>query len=534
MNQATIEELVKEEFFFFILERWLISSGEHLGERFSFRERPYMQGICEDEFPNQVILKSAQCGISEIMVARACDRAVHKGRNVLYTMPAGEQMAQFVDSRARNAVLNNPYLSQYVTGSLNLKKFSLKNRQIYFRGVQNRRQIISVDVSSLFTDELDEYEEGTLYTLTKRLGAAASPEKFMFSTPSFHSTGVSLLYYGSTDAGERGSDRRVWTIRCDSCGKPNEDLLWDENVVDLNEADRKLESYKPNVIIICRHCKKPMDRLSANGEWVAEFPSNSEYLHGYHISKLFAPGTNLNALWLDSKDPVKEMEFFNSDLGLPYEPKGSRITDQMLDGARGNHLLQMSGKTLSFAGVDVGKHLHVTVSRRDEENRLRLIGAFELDSWEELDQVSRKFDLGCTVIDMNPDKDEAMKYQQAHDNVWLAYYAQHLENTVEKYTVNWDDQVIAVNRTLMMMTVSDMIANGHLLLPLDIRQVKGFYAHMKSPIKAQKQTVQGDWVTFYPKTKAPDHFYHSALYKILATSLASRPAVLRIANTHLR
>src|SRR3990167_589343 len=394
-----IEKRVNDSLLYFLLEKWRISSGEHAGERFSFKDRPFLLGLVEDKFPFQVCLKSAQSGISEIKLAKCIHGTIAKKSNALYTMPAGEQMQQFVDSRARTAILHSEFLSQYVTGSLNLKKFEIAKRQIYFRGVQKRRQIISVDVSRLFADEADEYEEGTLYTLDKRLGAAKNPERDYFSTPKFHGSGISFYYYGSENQGERGSDQRVWTIRCESCGQWNEDLIWAENVRDLNEKDIKFSHYQANAIVICRYCGRALDRLSADAEWVPKFLNNVTYCHGYHISKLMAPATNLNQMMVDSHDPVKEQEFFNSDLGLPYEPEGSKLTDELIDRCRASYtlIIKSSAERYNVGGADIGNQIHAIASTRDENNKIKVLSVKELDDWDDLDYFFKDFNLSCLV-----------------------------------------------------------------------------------------------------------------------------------------
>lgn len=543
MNQATkvqakfqkhLNQLIAENFLLFLLERWKISSGESLGVPYSFADRAYLLEIARDDFPFVVIMKAAQAGLSEIQIARAIWRAIYCKRNVLYTMPAGEQMQQFVDARARNAVLENEELSRFVTGSLNLKKFSLNHHQIYFRGVQKRRQMITVDVSDLFADECDEYEEGTLYTLDKRLGASKDPHRVYFSTPRFHSSGISLYYYGSEVQGERGSDQRVWSIKCERCGQWNEDLTWEENVIDLNESTSKFSHYEPDVIVVCRHCRKPIDRLTSNGEWVAKFPSNGGYCHGYHVSKLFSPLADLNKMMLDSKNPLKEQEFRNSDLGIPYEPQGSRLTDDILDRVRGSHstvLRITDSKTRCIAGVDVGSKLHFIALTQGDEGKLKLLTALELDDWDDLHLAYRDFNVSNMVIDANPDKNGAKKFQEEHEGVWLAYYMQHLENKPDKYTLNYDDQVIYIHRTLMMQITSDFITDKNLILPIDIRKVRGFYEQMKAPVKAQKQNLKGDWLTFYPRTSMPDHFYHALLYSLVADMLKPKVAGFRLVKT---
>jgi len=518
----------------FLLDKWKISSGEHKGEKFSLHDAPYLIGLAQDQHPFRVTMKSAQSRISELELARTMWKAISRKGNLLYTFPAAEQMQQFVDARAREAVLNNEFLQKYITGSLNLKKFSINKNQIYWRGVQKRRQIITVDVSDLEADEVDEYEEGTLYTLDKRLGASANPQRSYFSTPKFHGSGISLYYYGNEAQNERGSDQRVWTIQCESCGQWNEDLIWEHNILDKNAHEIKFSYYQPDIIIICRFCKKPLDRLSARAQWVVKFPKNSDYCHGYSISKLFAPNANLNQMMKDSMNPLKEQEFNNSDLGRPYEPKGSRIADENLDAIRGNYTLWLRSEIPCFIGADIGNVIHAAASIFDENNRVKIVSVIELNDWEELGLFYKDFRCKSIVIDANPDKDEAIKFQNEHSNVWLAYYPQFLERSTDKVRLDWDSNIVNIHRTLMMMTLSDVVMNKKMTLPIDIRRIRDFYEHMKSPIRALKQDVIGNWVPWYPNIKNPDHYFHALVYNLTAMMLNPQPAIFRKLRTLIR
>jgi hypothetical protein len=535
--ERQIERLALEDFSIFLLEKWRISSGEFQGEKYSLHNRPYMLDILKDDFPFQATLKSAQCGITELKSAKAIFRTLppRKG-NVLYTLPAGEQMQQLVDARIRNAILTNQFLKKFVTGSLNLKKFSINNNTIYFRGVQNRRQIITVDVSIHFGDEIDEYDEGALYTLRKRLGASKNPIFDYFSTPTYHGTGVSLFYYGSESQRERGSDQRVWTIKCESCGQYNEDLIWPDNVLDRNRGDAKFSFYEPDVAVICRHCKKELNRLSSNALWVPKITANTDYCHGYHISKLFAPYTDLNEMMRDSQDPLKEQEFYNSDLGLPYEPKGSKLTDDILDNCRGTHTIMLKNDQYAVTGADIGNVIHAVTGIRDPETgKPKIISVAEMEDWDDLKLYCRDLRSMCVVVDANPEKDEAIQFQKEYDDgvVWLAYYMQHLERTKDKFSMNFDDMLVYIHRTLMMQITADLYTNKQIVLPMDIRRMKDFYEHLKSPVRALKQDIKGDWVPFYPKTRVPDHYFHANLYMNVAWLLQPAPASFRIVKTNV-
>jgi len=492
-------------------------------------DMPCLVDIVKDDHPFRVILKSAQSRISEIHVAEALHDCIKEKGNVLYTFPAGEQMQQFVDARARPAVMNNPFLSKYITGSLNLKKFNINRNSLYFRGTQKRQQMISVDASKLYADEIAEYEDGSIInTLDKRLGAAKKPKRRYYSTPKFSGSDIALYYYGSEVQKERGSDQRVWTIQCERCGQWNEDLLWFENVLDLNEKDIKFSFYQPDAIVICRKCKKPLNRLSV-GEWVAKLTKNSDYCHGYHISKLFAPTANLNDMMLDSKNPVKEQEFWNSDMGLPYEVKGSRLTDAVIDNARGTHLLIHKSSDECHVGVDIGSQIHIVVNTITNEGKLKTIAVREADDWKDLEYIYSDFRVRSCVIDMNPDKDEAIEFQKNHDHVYLAYFKQHLEQTSLQYEMQ-DDDIVAVHRSLLMLNTLDLVAEKKIIFPIDVKTVRDFYEHLKAPIRALKQDLKGDWITWFPQTKNPDHYFFALLYSVVASQLRPKPAVFRVLN----
>jgi hypothetical protein len=532
-----LDKLVFSDFKVFMLEKWLISSGEHKGEKFGLRDAPFLLTLLEDNFRNRVIIKSAQSRISEIEMARALWKVITRKRNGLYVFPAGEQMEQFVDARVRPAVVDNPFLEKYVTGTLNLKKFGLAHRELYFRGGQKRRQIITVDASDLTLDEVDEYEdEGIVNTLTKRLGASADPTLTAFSTPKFHGSGISKLYFGSESQKERGSDQRVWTIQCEICGKWNEDLIWEENTLDLNRADEKLSFYVPNIITICRHCHKPLDRLSSRGEWVPRLLGNSDYCHGYSISKLFIGNANLNQIALDLKDPIKEQETNNSDLGRPFEPKGSRLTDEAINNARGSYTMVLhSEKVKVFTGIDIGPKIHAISSILEKNDKgvdvLKTINISECDSWEDVNYYIKTMGTYITVCDALPDTKEAADFQEGNNNVWLAYFSQHLEGKNEKYQLDWDMNRVHINRTLMMASISDWIFERTILFPVDVAQVRNFFIHLKSPIKAKKQDLKGNWITYYPKTNEPDHYYFALLYSSVASQLKTSPAKILYAKT---
>ena len=488
-----------------------------------------MLPIAQDDFNFIVVEKSAQCGVTELFVARALHTLRHKRENVLYTFPALQQLRQMVGARVRPAIENNPYIYKAVTGALNLEQIQIGNNTLYFRGVQNRRQMITVDVSSLFVDELDtavleaaKSDFGNvLYTLEKRLGAASNPRKYYYSTPSYSGMGIDAEFAG--DDTNPGSDQREWLVKCRYCGKV-QNLTWEDNIIDLNDGKRGNFAYAPNVIRVCKQCKTEFGSDDViKGRYVAKKPALSNYCHGYHVSKLMNAKPDLNKMWLDSLNPTKEQEFRCSDLGIPFEPKGSKINDDVLERARNaeNYVLAMGSKDATFMGADVGRVIHVTIGKLTPDQRVKMIWAGEVVSWRELDEVMKRFNVRFGVVDAQPGGLEQKEFCLAHlGKMMMAYYPAYMDTTKDVFK-DKDEAIIHINRTLVMSMVVQAFFNGQILLPVDVRSIRDFYKMMKAPVKATQEDAHGNMRTFFPPTRVADHYFHAFVY--LLTAIERRP-----------
>lgn len=503
----------KDSFVYWLLEHWRISSGEHAGERYSFDGYEYLYDIAADPFPNRVEIKCAQIGASELEIAEAfwyLDQ--HKG-NVLYVLPAGPQLEDFVDARVRAAIFVNRYLLQKITGSLSLSRIQYQNAYLYFRAAQKRRQMLTVDVSYLFLDEVDAMDQQAAYTLTKRLGAASNPILRQFSTPTFPGTGITKLYQGDEDVANSGSDRRRWQVKCGHCNK------W--QVMNWEDSTHNFGSDTiPDVKLLCIKCKEDISPFIPNGQWVAEKPSLSKDLHGYHINKLMTQRVNLNQIWIDIQDPMKVQEVYNSDLGEAYQPRGSRVTENMLDGAVYNHKSQTFSHNPCVAGADVGeKTLHVRISQVAGD---KIIGVYnDVVTWEQLDTMMDRFNIQLCIVDAQPNQTRAGQFKERWKHrTELAYYGKQLGKIVIKKSTH-----VSIDRTKAMSLVFENLLNGTDKLPRDIANIDGFYSQMQAPIKVIKEDAQGNIISWFPPTGKPDHYYHASVYLTMAHLL--RPSKVR-------
>jgi len=505
-----------------LMENWLISSGESVGQKYSFKRHGYLWGIANDEHDHIVIQKSAQCGISELEVAHMVWLVDDRLGNALYIFPASEQMRDFVDGRVKTAVYGNPYLESRCTGNFSSKQIhwgkegSSERRIIYFRGSTTMSQIISVDASRLKVDEVDQCDPVNLAALEKRLGAASRPIQHWFSTPQFPEQGINAMYLES--------DQKKWHIKCEHCNEWQW-LDWEESVrFDYTPAAEDPIELITNVKVICRKCGKELDRLSS-GEWVAAFPKRE--IHGYHISKLFSPFANMRKLCINSTkvDYGSALNFWNQDLGLPYMQTEAKLTRKHLDECVLHYPMQQSWSESSFMGVDVGLALHVVIGSEvtvklpdeSEEKCHGLVWIGTVPDFNELDQLMLRYNVESCVIDAQPETRKAREFVDKHRRKARMCYYDSTKGSKDLWQPGRDGRTITAQRTLAMSHVYAQFARSRIALPRDAARVSEFYDQMQSPqLVYIEDKNTGEKRAAYPKTMKPDHYYHACVYEMLA------------------
>ena len=234
---------------------------------------PYLADIARDEHPFVVIQKSAQVGVTELLINYAlwgADSGYAGRGNILFLMPTQNVMDDFSQSRVDRALQDNRYLRSRLQPEPPRRKGADSKRlkhlgpgYIYLRGADSRRQIASVPADLVILDEYDQMGDGVLELAQKRLTSSRAGRLIVASTPRYPEAGVNRLFLQS--------DQRRFYLPCPHC-QLRQYLTWDTNV-DLDRA-----------VVVCRECRKPMD-VSARGQWKPTAPGNSA-IHGYHLSRL--------------------------------------------------------------------------------------------------------------------------------------------------------------------------------------------------------------------------------------------------------
>lgn len=484
---------------------------------FGFVDRDYLRDIYADESNEIVLQKSSQCGVTEYLLARAFFLADCKAATGIFCHPKQHQLNDLSRERIDTAVLFSPHLRSIVDGVNNVGLKRIGRAHLYFRGMQNLDQIISVAVDFAFLDEVDRMIQAHIPVVKKRLGNSTMKHLIYASTPTFPEYGISALF--------AASDGREWHIKCDLCGL-RQCLTMKDNVFgEKNEGP---------AFFGCQKCKKPIDHTKP-GEWVAARPGAR--VRGYHISKLMSPTTTAREL-LDSKREDITVHH-NFDLGLPHAREGGKIGPEMLDACRGAHERTRIGNGLVL-GVDVGKVLNcalgLPIFGKDAKGNpivtgIKALDFFTVDEFDELDQVMKSGKVFAAVVDALPETRAAKAFANKHSGkVWLAYYTDKPEK--EPFALPKDKskrRQIDIDRTQSLDKSLGRVHERTIDLPVDSDKVPDLYAQLGAPIRVMVDNEKtGNKVARYDEFGKPDHYAHALNYMEAAAWIKMKKTVRRV------
>lgn len=441
-----------------------------------------------------------------------------KAATGIFCHPKQHQLNDFSRERIDTAVLFSSHLRSVVDGVNNVGLKRIGRAHIYFRGMQNLDQIISVAADFAFLDELDRMIQAHVPIVKKRLGNSTMKHIIYASTPTFPEYGISALF--------ASSDGREWFIKCDSCGL-RQCLTMKDNVFgEKNEGP---------AFFGCRKCKKPIDHTKP-GEWIAARPGAR--VHGYHISKLMSPTATAQEL-IDSKK--EDLTIHNNfDLGLPYAREGGKIGPEMLDACRGAHERTRIGTGLVL-GVDVGKVLNCALGEaifgKDGKGNpivtgIKALDFFTVDEFEELDVVMKSGRVFAAVVDALPETRAAKKFADAHSGkVWLSYYTDTPAKDPFAFPADKKKKrrQIDIDRTQSLDKSLGRVHERTIETPVDSDKVPDLYAQLGAPIRVMVDNEKtGNKIARYDEFGKPDHYAHALNYMEAAAWIKMKKTVRRV------
>jgi hypothetical protein len=247
---------------------------------------------------------------------------------------------------------------------------------------------------------------------------------------------------------------------------------------------------------------------------------------GFWISKLASPRADLADLWMRSKStkPDEVQAFWNNDMGVPYEPKGARLSLALLRSCiQWEYRFPSVGHWCAM-GVDVGVLLNVWVAKVTPEGLYRAMWIGTVEKWHELDTLMVRYGVGCCVVDDAPELREDIAFARRWPGkVFLATYVKEIAGA--RWTqYSLPDQKVRIERSSGLDESHNVIMGQRAILPEDFEGIEDFVDQMCVNLKVKGVDGEGKVIYHFPRTGRPDHYDHAHVYCLAALG---RLALLR-------
>ena len=404
---------------------------------FTWDGHEYLQQVYEEKHRHIAGRKATQLGLTVLAILRVLHHSLYLPNYAaaLYYFPTDKDVSEF--SRARvTPILENPILKRNVkdTDSIGLKRIG--NGHVYFRGMRSRLSLKSSPADEIVFDELDELQdvEGFSASAARKMALerlSHSPHKLVFeiSNPTFPGFGVDIAF--------QSSDQHYWHFKCDSCGQysclddmmPKElgkDISFIKTIGKSSEAPCFECGYvHSQVQRICIYCDSVLN--ISKGSWIPKHPDRTA-IRGYQFSQFLSKYVSAGEILHEYTTTTQPEVFYNTKIGIPFVSAENRISvDQVLALCDPFRVMADSDKEICTMGVDVGKKLHVIISKWNIGTTKRLVVFIsEFDDFPELDDLMVRFNIVTCVIDGQPEQRKAREFQKRHwSKVWLNFFDDH-------------------------------------------------------------------------------------------------------------
>ncbi len=505
--QTKFQKEKLSDFYTWVRAVWMTARGEPL----DFESRPFLVEIYQDQFPSIIYQKAAQMGISERLISEAVWVPDQLGKVSLYTFPTQTHLQDFAQARLDPVIANSDYLRTRVeankdTREKSLMKIGLKrigHGFLYMRGSQNEKQITTIDADIVFLDERDRFDQHNVPFIDKRLLASTLKWRREASTPTIPGKGINKAFIES--------DQRIWQLECKKCG------LWQE-----------LDFFKSidfeRQVVRCTKCGEEMNRL-AMGRWHVTYPGRA--VHGYKISGLFNPNTTVSSLLEKYRQAQLNgfsdlQQFFNQDLGLPYEVTGQSVQLSELESCKRDFTIPMPDTKGCYAGADVGvERIHVCVVQKTGPDTMRIVWAGTVMNFtgpfNSLEAIMKIYGVQTMVVDKKPEQTKVKEIMDMFPgHVYAADYPT-IKFSLQQYYI-WDDVKydLRLDRTISLDYLIADIQNQRIEFPRNIEIVEGFYDQLMAVVRTidpdkRTGTEVAKWIE-----RGPDHFTHALNYARMA------------------
>ena len=509
-------------------EQFRVLGGKDFPGPWRFRYHPWLKEMHDSTARFNVGRKSAQMGFTETVLNKTFFKIDIERVDCLYVLPnTTPDASDFSAARFDPALELSPHLNNLFSAVKNVGHKRAGATNLYIRGSHSRPGLKSVPVGFLVLDEVNEMCQENIPLALERQSGQMEKEAWAISTPTADDAGIDELYKNTT--------QEHFFFPCPLCKRLTE-LTFPECLVITGQE--LTDPALPGSHYICKECKGKLIQETkvdwlAEGRWVPSYTNFDD--RGFYVNQMYSstisPLEMAKAYIKAQHNTSDEQEFYNSKLGLPHTPEGSRINDKHIAGVIGDYLNsdEKPSSGIITMGIDVGKWLHYEIdywtlpnyisADLNIESICKVLKIGKCLNFEDLDLLMHEFGINFAVIDANPERRKAFEFANRHyQRVKLCFYGQGVQG--KQIHIGQDvEPTITVDRTSWLDLSLGRFRGKIIQIPKDTPEE--YKLHLKALIRILKKDKNGNPVAIYDKkTNDQDHYAHARNYSEIALPLA--------------
>lgn len=443
---------------------------------------------------------------------------------VAHIFPTTDEVGEFSKSIFKPLIAaNKTHIGRYVknvsggTDTTSLKRVG--DAFLFLRGARLSQKVGDTDESTssktagfscdkCVFDEVDYMDTDAIEKFKGRMGMSPHREEVYLGNPSHEDFGIDLIF--------KQSDQRFWFRKC-NCGH------WtcaEKSFPQCVKIRKDGTGY-----VGCDKCGKELPVWAGKGtaEWVPDFPDKSNYMHGYMASQLMTPFNDPAEILEDYVNPPfgNLADVYRLRLGRAYSNRDEKLRKSDVFACCGNDASAISHKGPCAMGVDVGKIKHIVIGVKVDNKRFEVVRTCKVegpDSWSQIHDLARKYNVKSDVIDIRPYEDEARAYQRASRH--KTFLCEYSDTQLTGDSFNDNTGVVKAHRTGIFDQTHRLISQGDIRLPRQCPEIEEFARQCCNCAKfEEKDKRKGIIVYRYrPTGDRQEHFRNALNYFILAAS----------------
>ena len=424
-----------------LIDDWVVDNVELDGGPFSLETRPYaraiLRAIADPAVRRVVVLASAQCGKSSIVVAAIAWVARHLPGNILLALNTEEMAGKLSRDKLRP-----PLQKLNIWKDKEYKIATLPDGSMLRVVGANQTGLRSSTVPHVFCDEASAFPPGAIQQAAARSRVCSLPTVVIASTPDEEMHDFSSEW--------RASTQEQWSIPCADCGEYSpldfDHLAWertsdDDGETDIDKAAQTVHWKCPMCDNGKRDIKNPLvwREVSQAAKFIPDSANADKSIRGFRFSvpclpPQFADVSGMIRKFYTAKReakagaPAKLREWQTLENAKFWSPEimwQARTVD-----INDSFAITPEPRDNRVIGVDVKKScLHVVVLEVDQAAaELRVVHATQVPGYKELYELqktwtpdpmeARGYKRYNVAIDSGWDTSEVQR--QAAQNFWIA------------------------------------------------------------------------------------------------------------------